>query len=59
MTRSAETPHAERPVVVNAEAVRFERVQVGARTVTEQEAVGSEVRKERFEFDGNDASTQS
>jgi uncharacterized protein (TIGR02271 family) len=44
------TLHAERPVVAT-EAVAVERVKLGKETVTEQETVGGEVRKERIEMD--------
>jgi uncharacterized protein (TIGR02271 family) len=42
------TLHAERPVV-EKEAVPVERVRMSKETVTEQETVGDEVRKERIE----------
>ena len=45
------TLHAERPVV-GVEAVAVERVKLGKETVTEQETVGGEVRKEQIELDG-------
>ncbi len=45
------TLHAERPVV-QTEAVPVERVRLGKETVTEQESVSGEVRKEQIEFDG-------
>lgn len=44
------TLHAERPVV-NTETVPVERVKLGKETVTEQQTVGAEVRKERIEAD--------
>ena len=44
------TLHAERPVV-DTEAVPVERVRVGKQTVTEQETVGGDVRKEQIEVD--------
>jgi uncharacterized protein (TIGR02271 family) len=44
------TLHAERPVV-DTEAVAVERVRLGKETVTEQESVGGEVRKEQIEMD--------
>nr|WP_296073741.1 PRC and DUF2382 domain-containing protein [uncultured Actinoplanes sp.] len=44
------TLHAERPVV-ETEAVPVERVRLGKETVTEEETVGGEVRKERIEAD--------
>jgi uncharacterized protein (TIGR02271 family) len=48
------TLHAERPVV-ETEAVPVERVRLNKETVTEQERVSGEVRKEQIEFD--DATT--
>jgi uncharacterized protein (TIGR02271 family) len=45
--------HEEQPVV-QKEAVPVERVRLDTDTVTEQETVGSEVRKERVEVDGDD-----
>jgi uncharacterized protein (TIGR02271 family) len=47
------TLHAERPVV-DVEAVPVERVRLGKETVTEQETVGGEVRKEEIELDRGD-----
>jgi uncharacterized protein (TIGR02271 family) len=47
------TLHAERPVV-DTEAVAVERVRLGKETVTEQETVGGEVRKEQIELDRGD-----
>jgi uncharacterized protein (TIGR02271 family) len=44
------TLHAERPVV-DTEAVAVERVRLGKETVTDQETVGGEVRKEEIELD--------
>jgi uncharacterized protein (TIGR02271 family) len=44
------TLHAERPVV-DTEAVPVERVRLGKETVTEQETVGGQVRKEQIELD--------
>ncbi|GAA2888022.1 hypothetical protein Acy02nite_81850 [Actinoplanes cyaneus] len=44
------TLHAERPVV-DTEAVPVERVRLGKESVTEQQTVGGEVRKERIEAD--------
>jgi len=44
------TLHAERPVL-NTETVPVERVRLGKETVTEQQTVGGEVRKERIEAD--------
>jgi uncharacterized protein (TIGR02271 family) len=48
------TLHAERPVVAT-EAVAVERVRLGKETVTDQETVGGEVRKEEIELDKGDA----
>jgi uncharacterized protein (TIGR02271 family) len=45
------TLRAERPVV-ETEAVPVERVRLGKETVTDQESVSGEVRKEQIEFDG-------
>jgi stress response protein YsnF len=45
--------HEERPVV-EKEAVPVERVRLDTDTVTEQETVSEEVRKERVEVDGDD-----
>jgi uncharacterized protein (TIGR02271 family) len=45
--------HAQRPVV-HTEAVAVERVRLGKETVTEQETVGGEVRKEEIELDRGD-----
>ena len=47
------TLHAERPVV-DVEAVAVERVRLGKETVTENERVGGEVRKEEIELDKGD-----
>ena len=47
------TLHAERPVV-ETEAVPVERVRLGKETVTDQETVSGEVRKEQIEFDDAD-----
>jgi uncharacterized protein (TIGR02271 family) len=44
------TLHAERPVV-DTEAVAVERVKLGKQTVTEQETVSGEIRKEQIELD--------
>jgi uncharacterized protein (TIGR02271 family) len=44
------TLHAERPVV-DTEAVPVERVRVGKQTITDQETVGGDVRKEQIEVD--------
>ena len=38
--------------MVGVEAVAVERVKLGKETVTEQETVGGEVRKEQIELDG-------
>ncbi len=55
--------HAERPVVTT-EAVAVERVRLGTETVTEQQAVSGEVRKEQIEVhddvvEGSGARTES
>jgi uncharacterized protein (TIGR02271 family) len=47
------TLRAERPVV-DTEAVPVERVRLGKQTVTDQEMVGGEVRKEEIELDKGD-----
>jgi uncharacterized protein (TIGR02271 family) len=47
------TLHAERPVV-DTEAVAVERVRLGTQTVTEQQTVGGEVRKEEIDLDRGD-----
>jgi uncharacterized protein (TIGR02271 family) len=44
------TLHAERPVV-ETEAVPVERVRLGKETVTDEERVQGEVRKEQIDFD--------
>jgi stress response protein YsnF len=44
--------HAEQPVV-QKEAVPVERVRLDTQTVTEQQQVGGEVRKEQVEVDGD------
>jgi uncharacterized protein (TIGR02271 family) len=44
--------HEERPVV-QKETVPVERVRLGTETVTEQETVDGEVRKERVDLDGD------
>ena len=44
------TLHAERPVVTT-EAMPVERVRLGKETVTDQETVSGEVRKEQIEMD--------
>ena len=46
--------HAEEPVVTK-EAVPVERVRLGTQTVTEQQAVSGEVRKEQVDLDSDDA----
>ena len=48
------TLHAERPVV-DTEAVAVERVRVGKETVTGQETVSGDVRKEQIELDDSNA----
>jgi uncharacterized protein (TIGR02271 family) len=45
------TLHAERPVV-ETEAVPVERVRLNKETVTDEETVSGEVRKEQIDFDG-------
>ena len=50
------TLHAERPVV-GVEAVAVERVKVGKQTVTGQETVSGEVRKEQIDLDNSDVTT--
>jgi uncharacterized protein (TIGR02271 family) len=50
------TLHAERPVV-DKEAVPVERVRLDTETVTEQETVSEQVRKEQIEMDGDTATT--
>ena len=47
------TLHAERPVV-DTETVAVERVRLGKQTVTEQETVSGEIRKEQIELDDSD-----
>ncbi|MFI7601973.1 DUF2382 domain-containing protein [Actinoplanes sp. NPDC049681] len=49
------TLHAERPVV-GTEAVPVERVRLGKETVTDEESVTGEVRKEQIDFDDPDRS---
>ena len=49
--------HAERPVVTT-EAVPVERVRLGTETVTEQETVTGEVRKEQIEVDDPTTTTK-
>jgi uncharacterized protein (TIGR02271 family) len=44
------TLHADRPVV-DTETVPVERVRLGKETVTDEQTVGGEVRKERIEAD--------
>jgi uncharacterized protein (TIGR02271 family) len=51
------TLRAERPVV-DVEAVPVERVRLGKETVTEQETVGGEVRKEEIDLDRGDAAAE-
>jgi uncharacterized protein (TIGR02271 family) len=46
------TLHAERPVV-DTEAVAVERVRLGTQTVSEQETVGGQVRREEIELDSD------
>jgi uncharacterized protein (TIGR02271 family) len=48
------TLREERPVV-ETEAVPVERVRLGTETVTEQETVGGDVRREEIEIDADDA----
>ena len=48
--------HAERPVVAT-EAVPVERVRLGTETVTEQETVTGEIRKEQIEVDDPSTTT--
>ncbi len=50
------TLHAERPVV-SKEAVAVERVKIGTETVTDEQSVSEELRKEQIETTGNDART--
>jgi uncharacterized protein (TIGR02271 family) len=50
------TLHAQRPVV-GTEAIAVERVRLGTETVTDQETVGGEVRKEQIELDATEDST--
>jgi uncharacterized protein (TIGR02271 family) len=50
------TLHAERPVV-GTEAVAVERVKVGKQTVTEQETVSGDVRKEQIELNTDGVDT--
>jgi len=52
------TLHAERPVV-ETEAVPVERVRLNKETVTDQENVSGEVRKEQIDFDGDDVRDRS
>ena len=49
--------HEERPVVTT-EAVPVERVRLGTETVTEQQKVGGEVRKEQIEVDDPTTTTR-
>ena len=50
--------HDERPVVTT-EAVPVERVRLGTETVTEQETVTGEVRKEQIELDDPTTTTRN
>jgi uncharacterized protein (TIGR02271 family) len=50
------TLHAEQPVV-QKEAVPVERVRVGTETVTEQQTVNEQVRKEQIDVDGDTSTT--
>jgi uncharacterized protein (TIGR02271 family) len=50
------TLHAERPVV-EKEAVPVERVRLDKETVTDQETVSADVRKEQIEMDGAEGTT--
>jgi uncharacterized protein (TIGR02271 family) len=50
--------HAERPVVAK-EAVPVERVRLDTQTVTEQETVSEQVRKEQIEFDDETTTRRS
>ena len=47
------TLHAERPVV-SKEAVPVERVKIGTETVTDEQTVTEEVRKEQIDTSGTD-----
>jgi len=47
------TLHAERPVV-NTETVPVERVRLAKETVTDQQRVSGEVRKEQIDFQGDE-----
>ena len=49
---------AQRPVVTT-EAVPVERVRLNKETVTDQEPVGGEVRKEQIDFDGDTRATRN
>jgi len=49
--------HEERPVVTT-EAVPVERVRLGTETVTEEQTISGDVRKEQIELDDNDAVTR-
>jgi uncharacterized protein (TIGR02271 family) len=49
--------HEERPVV-EKDTVAVERVRLDTETVTEQETVGGEVRKERVDVEGDDTPTR-
>jgi uncharacterized protein (TIGR02271 family) len=48
----------EERIVVNKETVPVERVRLGTETVTENQQVSEEVRKEKIEFDDADADRQ-
>ena len=50
--------HAERPVV-DTEAVPVERVRLNTETVTDQETVTGQVRKENIEVDDDTAAARS
>ena len=50
--------HAEQPVVTT-EAVPVERVRLGTETVTDQQSVSGEVRKEQIELTDDTAGTRS
>jgi uncharacterized protein (TIGR02271 family) len=52
------TLHAERPVV-DTEAVAVERVRLGTQTVSEQETVGGQVRREEIELDSDGRTRRS
>jgi uncharacterized protein (TIGR02271 family) len=52
------TLHAERPVV-DTEAVPVERVRLGTQTVSKQETVGGQVRREEIELDSDGRTRRS